>query len=235
MNQERWKKNAAKEAAKLVEDDMIVGIGSGSTLAEVVRILGEKGSKADFVCGSIATQKLAERLGLNVVSLEKNSQVDITIDGADEVDPKLSMIKGGGGAHTREKIVASAAREVAIVVDKTKLVDNLGEKNPVPVEIIPFAGEYIAGLLENLGSETKLRISGSGELFVTDNGNYIIDADFGILENPSELETALNEVPGVIENGIFVDMADEIFVGYENGCEIVENEQEFMELTKEIK
>ncbi len=234
MSREKWKKNAAMEAAKLVEDNMVVGLGSGSTLAEVVKILGEKKSKAEFVCASISTQQLADRMNLNLTSLKKNIELDLTIDGADEVNPELDMIKGGGGAHTREKIVAKAARKVAIVVDKTKVVKNLGEKNPVPVEIIPFSYDYIAGILESLGSKTKLRKSKAGGPFVTDNGNYILDADFGIIEKPSKLEKRLNQVPGVIDNGIFIDLLDQLFIGYEDSCKIIKNKKEFSKVLKEI-
>lgn len=126
--QEEWKRKAANEAAKLVEDKMTVGLGSGSTLSEVIKILGDMESEADFVPASVATQQLANKMDLNLISLEEDSELDIAIDGADEVNPNFVMIKGGGGAHTREKIVANAAEEVAIVVDKSKLVESLGEK-----------------------------------------------------------------------------------------------------------
>ena len=234
MSKKDWKKNAAEKAAKLVEDDMTVGLGSGSTLAEVVKTLGEKKSEAEFVCASTSTLQLADRMDLNLTSLKKNTELDITIDGADEVNPEFDMIKGGGGAHAREKIVANAARKVAIVVDKTKFVEKLGEKNPVPNEIIPFSHEHVSGLIESLGSETQLRKSTSGGPFVTDNGNYIIDADFGTIDNPAELGNKLNQVPGVIENGIFIDLLDRLFVGHENGCETAENKEEFLKILKEI-
>lgn len=225
-----WKRNAARKAANLVEDEMLVGLGSGSTLAEVVKILGDRGSEAEFVVASIATQRLAERVGLNLASLEKRSRLDITIDGADEIDPNFNMIKGGGGAHTREKMVASAAVEVAIVVDKTKLVMSLGEKSPVPVEVVPFAVEYIAGVLEDFGGETTLRNAPTGETFVTDNNNYILDFKVVGVENPKEFEKKLNLVPGVLENGIFVDLVDKIFVGNGDGCKVISSKKEFLDL-----
>lgn len=232
-SRDEWKRNAAEEAAKLVEDGMSVGLGSGTTLAEVVRVLGELGSEADFVAASMATQQLADRLNLNLVSLKEYSALDLVIDGADEVDPDFRMIKGGGGDHTREKILASAAERVSIVVDRTKLVDELGEKSPVPVEVVPFSHGYIAGLLEKLGGEPSLRKSPSGGPFVTDNGNYIIDVDFGIIEDPAKIERELDHIPGTLENGIFVDVCTEVFVGHEGGCELLNSRQDFLEFRKD--
>lgn len=225
--QEKWKKDAAEEAAELVEDDMAVGLGSGTTLAKVVKKLGEKKSKADFVAASTATQRLVEKMNLNLISLGETTELDITIDGADEVNPDFDMIKGGGGAHTRERIVASAAREVAIVVDKTKLVKKLGEKNPVPVEIVPFAHEYITNILEDFGKEATLRRSMSGELYITDNGNYIADIKTSRIDNPEKLKNKLDQVPGTIDSGIFTNIADKLFVGYEKGCETLKTKKEF--------
>ncbi len=229
MSQEEWKRNAAKEAANLAEDEMTVGLGSGSTLAEIVKVLGEEESEADFVSASIVTQQLADKMDLNLISLDEDTKLDFAIDGADEIDPNFSMIKGGGGAHTREKIVASAAEKVAIVVDKTKLVENLGEDFPVPVEVVPFAYEYIGGILEEFGEGFQLRESPGGGPFVTDNGNYILDLEVESIENPSKLEEELNQVPGVVENGLFVDVADSAFVGYEDGCEVLESKEDFSE------
>ncbi len=222
-----WKRNSAKRAAELVNDDMFVGLGSGSTLAEVVKELGERNSGAMFAAASTSTQRMAERMDLNVSSLGKDTELDLAIDGSDEVDPNFDMIKGGGGCHTREKIVASAAKKVAIVVDETKLVDALGSTHPVPVEIIPFAKDYTAGLLEKFGDKVKLRKSSSGGPFVTDNGNYVLDVEMEGVSDPPELERDLNEVPGIIENGVFADVADEIYVGYEGGCEVFEAEEDF--------
>lgn len=224
----KWKKRSAERASELVEDEMIVGLGSGTTLAEVVKVLGDKESGAELAAASTATQRLAEKMGLNLVSLEEGSKLDIVIDGAVEVDPDFGMIKGGSGAHTRGRIVASAAAEVAIVVDRTKLVDNLGESHPVPVEVVPFSHDYIAGLLRNFGGEPSLRKSPSGGPFVTDNGNYIIDVDFGPLDDPANLEERLNQVPGVVDNGIFMDVADSILVGDEDGSGVLESKQDFL-------
>lgn len=150
------------------------------------------------------------------------------LDGADEIAPDFSMIKGGGGAHTREKIVASAAEQVAIVVDRTKLVSCLGERRSVPVEVLPFAWKFTAKRLAGLGGDPKLRTSSSGSPFVTDDGNYIIDVKFGPIGDPAKLERVINKVPGVVENGLFVDVADMVFVGYEGGCVRLRSKEDFL-------
>lgn len=226
---QEWKRNAAKEASELVQDDMKVGLGSGTTLAEVVKILGEKETEAEFVVSSTGTQKIAEKMGLNLMSLEKGIELDMTIDGADEVNPNFDMVKGGGGAHTREKIVANVAKKVNIVVDKTKLVRNLGEKNPIPTEIVPFAKNYLFGVLENFGVAAEVRKNPNGKPFITDNGNYIIDTKIPDIKNPEKLGNKLAKIPGIIENGIFTDLADKIFVGHEKGSETLTSKKDFQE------
>lgn len=233
-SRDEWKRNAAKKAAELVEDDMSVGLGSGTTLAEVVKILGGKETEANFVVGSISTQKLVEKMNLNLISLEKETELDMTIDGADEVDPKFHMVKGGGGAHTREKIVANAAEKVNIVVDKTKLVKTLGEKNPIPAEIVPFAKDYLVGVLEDFGQDAEMRKASNGGLFCTDNGNYIIDTKISNITDPEKLENDLNQIPGIIENGIFTNVADKIFVGMEDGSEQLTSKEDFQKLFKNL-
>ncbi|MEA1904940.1 MAG: ribose-5-phosphate isomerase RpiA [Candidatus Hadarchaeota archaeon] len=227
MRQE-WKRAAAEEAAKLVREGMSVGLGSGSTLAEVVRALSGRRTGATFVASSSPIQRLATRLGLCFTSLDDHPNLDLVLDGADEVAPDFSMIKGGGGAHTREKMVASAAKKVAIVVDRTKLVPRLGERNPVPVEVLPFAWGFTAGRLAGLGGEPELRTSPSGSPFVTDDGNYIIDLKFRSIDDPAKLERTINQVPGVIENGLFVGVADTVFVGYEGGCVRLRSKEDFL-------
>ncbi|MCD6247893.1 MAG: ribose-5-phosphate isomerase RpiA [Hadesarchaea archaeon] len=228
MSREEWKRVAAREAAKFVGDGMTVGLGSGTTVAEVVRCLGGRKPDAIFVSSSSSTQQLAEKLGLRLASLGEHPKLDLMLDGADEVAPDFSMIKGGGGAHTREKIVASAARRVIIVVDRTKLVSRLGEKFPVPVEVLPFAHGYTARKLEELGGEPELRKTSAGEPFITDNGNYILDVRFGEIETPAELEQVINQVPGVVENGLFVGVADEVLVGHEGGCARLCSKEDFL-------
>ncbi len=228
MTKEEWKRVAAEVAAKLVHEGMVVGLGSGTTVAQVVRTLARLKPKATFVPSSSATQRLAGKLGLGLSSLNAHEKLDLTIDGADEVDPNFNLIKGRGGAHTREKIVASAARRVVIVVDRTKLVRKLGERSPVPVEVIPFAHEHTMMRLAKLGGEPKLRMGPSGTPFVTDDGNYIIDLKFRSVPKPARLEAAINRVPGVIENGIFVGVADVVLVGYEGGCSRLRSKRDFL-------
>lgn len=235
MTQEKWKKAAAREVAELVKEDMIVGLGSGSTVSKVIKFLSEREVDATFIASSSAIQQLADRLGLHLASLDDKSSLDIVIDGADEVAPNFSLIKGGGGAHTREKIIASAGKEVVIVVDKTKLVHELGEKKPVPVEVIPFAYEYTALQLKKLKGDPRLRKSSVRGPYITDNGNYILDTRFDSIKNPSDLESNLNDLPGVVENGIFVGLADRLFIGYEKGCEILETRRDFMRFLEGLR
>ncbi|KXA99518.1 hypothetical protein AKJ40_02945 [candidate division MSBL1 archaeon SCGC-AAA259M10] len=233
--QEEWKRNSAREAAKLVRNDMLVGLGSGTTVAKVVKELVEKGTKARFVTASIATQKLADRLDLNLTTLEKGTGLDLTIDGADEIDPNLRLLKGGGGAHTRERIVTGAAEELVIVADSTKLVEKLGEKNPVPVEVIPFAYEYVAGLIEEYGKRSELRRTETGNPYVTDNGNYIVDLRTDPVNNPEKLREDLDKTPGTVDNGIFTDKPDKALIGHEEGCRAVETKEQHRELRRALK
>jgi len=232
LNTEIWKRKAAEAAAELVRDKMVVGLGSGTTVTEIIRALAKLKSKATFIPSSSTTQRLAGDMSLRLSSLDVHDKLDLTIDGADEVDPNFNMIKGGGGAHTREKIVAGAAKRVAIVVDRTKLVKKLGERTPVPVEVIPFACEYTARKLAELGGEPKLRAAAGGNPFVTDNGNYILDVKFRSIPKPAELEQKINRVPGVVENGIFVGVADFLLVGYEGGCVKLNSKQAFLKLMR---
>lgn len=228
MDYENWKYNAAREAVKPLRGGMVIGLGSGSTVAKVVKVLGELDLDATFVSSSSSTQKLAEKAGLNLTSLNEELRLDVTIDGADEVAPDFSMIKGGGGAHTREKIVANAADEVIIVVDKTKLVKDLGIKRAVPVEVITFAYKYTAIQLRGLGGETEIRKAERDAFYITDNDNYIIDTKFESIKDPVELESIINNIPGVIDNGIFTNLADRIIVGHEKGCTTLNSKRDFM-------
>jgi ribose 5-phosphate isomerase A len=232
LETEKWKRDAAEAAAKLVRDGMVVGLGSGTTVAGIIRALAGLNPNATFIPTSSITQRLASDLGLKLSSLDVHDKLDLAIDGADEVDPNFNMIKGGGGAHTREKIVAGAAKRVVIVVDRTKLVEKLGERAPVPVEIIPFAREYTARKLAGLGGEPKLRTAVSGSPFVTDDGNYILDVKFRSISKPEELERKINLVPGVVENGIFVGVPDFVLVGYEGGCVKLNSKQAFLKFIR---
>ena len=225
---EVWKKASARAATKFVKTGMAVGLGSGTTVTQLIRILAEQRLKAIFIPSSIATQKLASELGLELGSLKDHPKLDLMIDGADEVDPDFNMIKGKGGAHTREKIVASAARKVVIVVDRTKLVKRLGERAPVPVEVLPFEYKFTMTKLVKLNGKAILRTTSARAPFVTDNGNYIIDVKFPRISQPAELEAKVNMVPGVVENGLFVGVADEVFVGHDGGCARLKSKRDFL-------
>ncbi|MEM1689128.1 MAG: ribose-5-phosphate isomerase RpiA [Candidatus Hadarchaeales archaeon] len=222
---EEWKKFAATAAVELVEPGMTVGLGSGTTMAEVVKALARKKIKAKYVPSSEQIAKLASRLGLKLYEL--GGELDLTIDGADEIDTSFNMIKGKGGALTREKILAKAAKKVVIVVDRTKLVKKLGKKNPIPVEVIPFSLRFTSEEIKRLGGKPELRLSGE-KPFVTDNGNYILDVRFKKITNPKSLEKKLNEIPGVVENGIFTDLADIVIVGHEGGYDVIKSKREFL-------
>jgi ribose 5-phosphate isomerase A len=229
---EDWKRAAAESVAKLVKGDMVIGLGSGTTMAHVVHVLAERRTKATFVPSSFAIQRLAASRGLRLSTLDDHPELDLTIDGADEIDPNFDMIKGRGGAHTREKILVSASKKVAIVVDRTKLVTRLGEGMPVPVEILPFAHKFVMQRLAKLKGEPMLRTASRGMPFVTDNGNYIVDVKFNSIPSPAELEDAINRVPGVVENGIFAGCVDLVYVGYEGGCKILRSKRDFLKFAR---
>lgn len=229
---EIWKKSSGQAAAKLVKAGMAVGLGSGTTVAYVVRTLARSKSRAIFIPSSFATQKLASELGLKLGSLEDYPKLNLMIDGADEVDPDFNMIKGRGGAQTREKIVASAARKAVIVADRMKLVGQLGERTPVPVEVLPFVHKFTMQKLAELGGGPRLRITTTGTPFITDNGNYIIDVKFASIPRPAELETEINRVPGVVENGLFAGVADVVLVGHEGGCATLKSKQDFLKFMR---
>jgi ribose 5-phosphate isomerase A len=218
-NQTLLKKQAGEKAAEYVEDSMVVGLGTGSTVEWTIRRLGEmvqEGMKIIGIPTSIRSEKLALELGIPLSTLLEHPKIDLTIDGADEVDPNLNLIKGLGGALTREKIVASCSKKEIIVVDDSKIVDNLGTKAPVPVEVIQFAWNTCKSSLQNLDSEPELRMSGQ-ENYVTDNNNYVLDCRFKAITNPKTLELQINNIPGVIENGLFVDLTDIVIVATPDG------------------
>lgn len=230
---ETWKAAAAREAAKLVRDGMVVGLGSGSTVAKLIEALAELRPDADYIAASSSSERLAKELGLKLTSFEEHQRIDLTIDGADEVDPNFDMIKGHGGAHTREKIIAVAARKMVVIVDKTKLVRKLGQRFPVPVEVLPFAKDYTMKMLAALGRPC-LKLKDGGPM-VTDNGNYLIEVWFKRIDNAAKLEEKINRLPGVIDNGIFAGLADVVFVGHENGCTVLRDKKGFLNFLKETE
>jgi ribose 5-phosphate isomerase A len=215
MNVDAGKQAAARASLRFVQEGNIVGLGSGSTAAYAVRFLAERvraGLKIRGIPTSNETRQLAGSLGIPLTTLDEFQNIDVTIDGADEIDPKLQLIKGGGAAFLREKIVASASRQLVIVADATKLVPVLG-KAPVPVEVIPFAQALVAIEIAALGAKVDIRCDSSGKPWTTDEGHHILDCHFGQIPDPPALARSLEEIPGVVEHGLFIHMANVILVG----------------------
>ncbi len=217
---------AAKRAVDFVEDGMRVGLGTGSTAAWMVRCLGElvreDGLKITGVPTSTRTAKLARDVGINVATLDEAKWLDVTIDGADEFDNGLNLIKGGGGALLQEKIVATASDQMIVIADVAKEVATLGAF-PLPIEVIPFGWQTSKVLVEEmlinldvLGREATLRMNGDAP-FVTDEGNYIVDLHVKRIGNARQLALVLNQVPGVVENGLFIDICDVVVIGHGDG------------------
>lgn len=213
------KQQVGKAAADRVKSGMIVGLGTGSTTAYMIQFLGERlqsGQLKDIkgIPTSFQSTVLAKKYGVPLTTLDEVDHMDIAIDGADEVDPQKNLIKGGGAAHTREKIVDSLADQFIVVVDSSKLVDKLGSTFLLPVEVIPMAMAPVIRAIEKLGGQPELRmgVRKAGPV-VTDEGNLVIDVKFDSIDNPAELEKSLNNIPGVLENGLFVGVADVILVG----------------------
>lgn len=209
------KRAAADASLKYVKDGMVLGLGTGSTARHVLdglaRRMAEEGLRISGVPTSYATAAAAKLLGIPLTSLEDHPTLDLAIDGADEVDPRLDLIKGLGGALFREKIVAAAAKTFIVVVDDSKLVPKLGTKAPVPVEVHPFGWKAAQVHLEALGATTELRMA-QGNPFHTDNGNHILDARFRAIRSPAKLAAAIEAIPGVVGHGLFLDMADVVLV-----------------------
>jgi ribose 5-phosphate isomerase A len=220
------KKLTGEKAAEYIQDGMIVGLGTGSTAYYAIKKVGEmvrNGLKIKAVPTSKETAELAAEEGIELVELADVESLDLTIDGADEVDPDFNLIKGGGGALLREKIVASATEKLIIVVDESKLVKHLGAFH-LPVEITPFSWQYTQRMIEKFSCSSELRKK-DGEIYVTDNGNYILDCDFGKIQDPLKISVELNKLPGVVENGIFAEMAELVVVGYNDGhIEVLDKE-----------
>jgi len=225
---EELKRMVAKEALKYVDDDMIIGLGTGSTTAYFIQMLGKKlmtGELEDVygIPTSHQSRLLALESGVPVVSLDEVDAIDIAIDGADEVDPHLNLIKGRGAALTMEKIIEYRAGTFIVLVDESKLVEYLGQKMPVPIEVIPAAWRAIKEELEvfNATAELRMGVKKDGPV-ITDNGNFILDAKFERIEDPLDMEIELNNIPGVVENGIFADIADIVLVGTKEGIKKLE-------------
>ncbi|MEM9579185.1 MAG: ribose-5-phosphate isomerase RpiA [Pseudomonadota bacterium] len=217
---------AAKRAADYVEDGMRVGLGTGSTAAWLVRCLGEMvkedGLRIKGVPTSARTAELARNVGIEVISLDEARWLDITIDGADEFDGELNLIKGGGGALLHEKIVATASDQMIVIADAGKEVETLGAY-PLPIEVIPFGWLTTKALVEEtlvsmdvLGRSCSIRMNGDAP-YITDEGNYILDLNLGRIGHTRQLAMAINQMPGVVENGLFIDICDAVVIGHGDG------------------
>ncbi|AWX33571.1 MAG: ribose-5-phosphate isomerase RpiA [Methanosphaera sp.] len=221
------KQNVGKQAAALIEDGQVVGLGTGSTTVHFIKFLGQRVQDEQLDIMGIPTSFqsliLARELGIEVTSIDEHD-IDIAVDGADEVSSNLDLIKGGGAAHTKEKIIDASADKFVVIVDESKMVDKLGAF-PLPIEIIPESLRLVKNALLDMNVESQLRmgIQKDGPV-ITDNGNFILDASFNVIENPSQLEVELNSIPGVVENGIFSNVVDKVIVGRESGIEVINKE-----------
>lgn len=226
LRNSNFKKSSAQKAVEYVKSGMILGLGTGSTtkyaLRHIAKLL-EKGVLRDIVgiASSIQTESFARKLNIPLSNLEIHPGIDLTIDGADEVDSNLNLIKGGGGALLREKIIMQASNQVIIVIDESKLTSKLGSKSPVPIEVIEYGWKPAGLFLESLKAKYKIRITENGQKFKTDEGNMIIDADFGPIENPADLSKQLNQHASIVENGIFVGLVSELIVTGKEGLKIL--------------
>ena len=228
MDKEDFKKQAGEEAVKHIEDGMTIGLGTGSTVEYTLRKVGQmiqEGFKIQGIPTSIHTKRIAKEEKIPLTTLDEHPEIDITIDGADEVDSNLNLIKGGGGALTREKIIAYNSKKVIIVVDDSKVVKALGIDFPLPVEIVKFGWTSTKKTLETFGCNVALREIMKGEPFITDNGNYILDCEFDYIENPEQMEIDINCIPGVVENGLFINLVSEVIVGSQQGILTLEKEK----------
>ncbi len=214
------KQVVADAAIREVKSDMILGLGSGSTAALMIKSLADeiRSGKLQNIRGvatSFQSEVLALELDIPLIDLASVSQIDLAIDGADEVDPGFQLIKGGGACHVREKLVASKAKQLLIVVDETKLVQNLNQSFPLPVEVLPNAWKQVQEIISEMNGSASLRMATkkAGPV-VTDQGNLILDILFnGGIKNPKDIEMKINNIPGVLENGLFVDLTDKVLVG----------------------
>jgi ribose 5-phosphate isomerase A len=222
MANDQEKEAAARASLRFIKDGQVVGLGTGSTAAHFIQLLGEQvkqGLRVRGIPTSVRSKELAESLGIPLTTLDECQEIAVTVDGADEVDPQLRLIKGGGGALLREKIVASATKQLVIVADASKQVKMLG-KFPLPVEVIRFSQALVSKRITALGANVQLRVDNSGKPFVTDENNHILDCHFGEIRDPEALARQLSDMPGVVEHGLFIGMASVALLA--RGSEIIE-------------
>ena len=228
MNTEDQKKIAAEKATESVKSNMVVGLGTGSTVYYALLKLGDKVREGLDIVGiptSDGTERIAVAQQIPLTTLAAHPTIDLTIDGADEVDPHLNLIKGGGAALVREKIIANASKEILIVVDESKVSPVLGTTFPLPVEIVRFGWEATQTAVNRICGNSTLRLAPAHDRdqpLITDNGNYILDCHFDGIPEPEQIESELNNIPGVVENGIFVNRADKIIIGTPSGIRYME-------------
>jgi ribose 5-phosphate isomerase A len=219
--QDELKQKAAHRAVEFVDSGMVVGLGTGSTTAFAVIRIGERLKSGDLknivgIPTSIRTEKLARDLDISLATLDEQPEIDVTIDGADEVDPELNLIKGGGGALLREKVVAQASRQNIIIVDESKLSPRLGTRWALPVEVIPFAAKSAENFLKSLGATVIMRLDDNSQPYQTDQNNFILDANFGAMTDPNRVAACLNERAGIVEHGLFLGLASDVIVAAED-------------------
>jgi ribose 5-phosphate isomerase A len=222
MANDQEKEAAARASLRFVKDGQVVGLGSGSTATYFIKLLGEQvknGLKIRGIPTSVRSKELAESLGIPLTTFDECQEIAVTVVGADEVDPQLRLIKGGGGALLREKIVASATKLQVIVADASKQVQRLG-KFPLPVEVIKFAQALVAKRITALGADVQLRKNADGSPYLTDENNHILDCRFGAIQDADLLARELSDMPGVVEHGLFIGMANVVL--FARGSEIVE-------------
>jgi len=227
MGNDNEKELAGRASARFVNDGNIVGLGTGTTAVHAVHAIADRvksGLKILGIPTSVRTGELARSLGIPLTTLDEYQEIDVTIDGADEIDPRLCLIKGGGGALLREKVIASTSRKMVVIADSTKLVPVLG-RFPLPVEVIGFAQAVVAKKIQQMGAKVDLRKDAAGKVYVTDEGHHILDCRFGEIPDPPALGRMLNDIPGVVEHGLFIGLASVALVGKGSAVEEVEKAQ----------
>ncbi len=225
IEQDSWKQQAGTAAARLVEDGMVIGLGTGSTANYLIYALAQRMVSGLHIIGAVpssnATKELAANLNIPLTDLNTHPELDLYIDGADEIDPQLRLLKGAGGALLREKIVASSARRFVVIADITKKVTQLGHQFPVPVEVVPLAVTPVSKRITALGANIRVRQL-AGQPFITDNQNFIVDCTFPTgIADPDELDAHLHSIVGVVETGLFLHMAQQAFIGGPDGVHII--------------